>query len=387
MRGVAINFPDMRLSAFVRSEMVKSSIRILNLVAFTILGFSLMASGRSGSGLIVSDHLRLQAPADRVWLARDSVVEMERCWQFINKATGGMLPRQIIVIISMDSVEPSINLKESIITIGLGNPEASYDMKSFLEHSAAREMARMGLINLSGRTGSKSDDEFLISGMAEILVHEYTQSTRSLKSAWIIAHYLDRMKLLGLKIQSDWVSFSEGKFNLRAASPGITFLEFCRDLYGREKLRKLFENLKKGSLSQGLYATFKSTAEDLERDWLQKVREYNEISDITVDSDEDAPQFKRVELIPNIAQAGTSLQIRLFLTDAGNNLNPSGVFLRDESSGSVFQAQAPVGKEAGTLFVNLPIEAGRQPGSYMYSATAVDEEGNVRNWHGTYIVQ
>jgi hypothetical protein len=387
MRRAAINCPDMGLSVFVRSEMVKSSIRISSLAAFMILCFSLMASARSGSGLIVSDHLRLQAPADRVWLARDSIVEMERCWQFTNKATGGMLPRQIIVIISMDSVEPSINLKESIITIGLGNPEASYDMKSFLEHSAAREMARMGLINLSGGTGSRGDDEFLISGMAEILVHEYTQSTRSLKSAWIIAHHLDRMKLLGLKIQSDWVSFSEGKSNLRAASPGITFLEFCRDLYGREKLRKLFENLKKGSLAQSLYATFKSTAEDLERDWLQKVREYNEISDITVDSDEDAPQFKRAELIPNIAQAGTSLQIRLFVTDAGNNLNPSGVFLWDESSGSVFQAQAPVEKEAGTLFVNLPIEAGRQPGSYVYSVTAVDEEGNVRNWRGTYMVQ
>jgi len=298
-----------------------------------------------------------------------------------------MLPRQIIVLLTMDSIDASINLKESIIIIGLGNPAASYEMQRYLEHAAAREMARMGLLNLSSGTESKNDNEFLISGMAEILVHEYTQSTRSLKSAWIIAHYLDRMKLLGLKIQSDWNSYSEGEPGLRATSPGITFLEFCRDLYGREKLRKIFEGLRKGGLSQSLFAVYKSTAEALEGGWLQQVREFDEISDITVDSNEDAPQFKRAELIPDIAKVGTSLQIRLFITDAGHNLNASGVFLQDESSGSVLQARSPAGKKADYVLVNLPIEAGRQSGSYAYAVTAVDEEGNVRNWRGTYVVQ
>jgi hypothetical protein len=387
MRGVVFNLPDMGLLLFINSEMVRSTFRILQLAALAVLCFSLTTSGQSRSGLTVSDHLRVQAPADRGYLARNSISEMERCWQFMNKATGGMLPRQIIVLLSMDSVENSINLKESIITIGLGNPAATYEMKSYLEHSAAREMARMGLLNLSDGTVSKNDNEFLISGMAEILVHEYTQSTRGLKSAWIIAHFLDQMKLLGLKIQSYRASYSEGESDLRAAAPGITFLEFCRDLYGRDKLKKIFEGLRKGNLSQSLFATFKSTPEALESGWLQKVREYSDISDVTVDSDEDAPQFRQAELIPDIAKAGTSLQIRLFITDAGNNLSTSAVFLKDESSGSVFQAQSPVEKKAGYMLVKLPIEASRQPGSYAYSATAVDEEGNVRNWQGTYVVQ
>lgn len=387
MRGVVASMPAVRLSLFTNSEMLRSSIGISRLIILTILCISLSAAGQSRTGLTVSEHLRVQAPPDRGWLARDSISEMERCWQFMNRATGGMLPRQITVLISMDAVENSTNLRESIITIGLGNPTASYDMKSFLEHSAAREMAHMGLANLSGGTGLRNDSEFLLAGMAKILVHEYTQSTRNLESAWIIAHYLDQMKLLGLKIQSNWISFSGGKDNLRAASPGITFLQFCRDTYGREKLRKLFESLKKGNLSQGLDTTFKSTAEVLESSWLQKVREYDEISDITIDSDENVPQFKRTELIPDIAQSGTSLQIRLFITDGDNNLSPGGVFLKDESSGSVFQAQPPAEKEAGYMFVNLPIEAGRQPGPYTYAVTAIDEEGNVRNWRGTYTVQ
>ena len=387
MRGVVISSQDRELLLFVITEMVRSFIRSFHLVAIAIFCVSLAAPGQSRIGLIVSDHLRVQAPADRGWLARDSISEMERCWQFMNKATGGMLPRQLIVVITMDAINNSINLKESIITIGLGNPAAPYKMKSFLEHSAAREMARMGLIRLSGGAGSTNNNEFLFSGMAEILVREYTHSTRSLKSAWIMAHYLDQMGLLGFKIQSDWASFSKGESNLRTACPGITFLEFCRDLHGREKLKKIFESLKKGSLSQGLFAAFKSTAEALESGWLQKVREYDNISDVTVESDEDAPQFKRAELLPDVARAGISLQIRLFLSDAGNNLDPGGVFLRDENSGAVFQAQSPLEKTPDYLIVNMPIEAGRQPGPYTYVVTAIDEEGHVRNWRGTYDVQ
>jgi hypothetical protein len=366
--------------------MARSSLHIFWLTALAIPCLFLTAMGQSRSNLAVSDHLRVQAPMDRVWLARDSITEMERCWQFMNRATGGMLPSQIIVLLSKEAAVNSINLKESVITIGLGNPAASYEVSSFIEKSAVKEMARIGLINLSGGARAKSDCEFLIFGMAEILVHEYTQSTRTLKSAWVIAHYLDQMNLLGLKMQSDWASFSEGNSNLRAASPGVTFLEFCREQYGREKLKKIFAGLKMNSLSQSLYSAFRSSPETLESEWLKKVREYSDFSDMTFDSDNDAPQFKRAELVPGTARPGASLQIRLFIQDDGNNLSASGVFLRDETSGSVFQARVPVGKDAGYVFVDLPIEAGRQPGSYAYSATAVDEEGNIRNWRGTYVV-
>jgi hypothetical protein len=367
--------------------MVKSALLNLKLIAFAILCFSLPVSGQSGSGRIVSEHLRIQVPADREWLARDTIMDMERCWQFMNGATGGMLPRKVFVIVSMDPVESSINLPECTITIGLDQPGASYDLRSFLTHSTTRAIARMGLINLSRGTGPRDDNEFLYAGMVEILAHEFDQSTRSLNSAWIIAYYLDQMKLLGLKTQSDWSSFSNDKHNLRAASPGITFLASCRELYGREKVMKLFESLRKGSLSESLAAAFKTAAGTLESAWLQKVRAFSDINDITLASDGDVPQLLRTELVPNTARAGTSLQIRLFIKDGGNNLIADGVFLKDASSGSVLQAQAPPGKDKAYIFVDLPIEAGRQPGSYKYSVTAVDETGNVRNWLGTYTLQ
>jgi hypothetical protein len=373
--------------AFAESKMFRSALLIVNLAAFAILPFSLPASGQSGSGRMVSEHLRLQVPADREWLARDTIMEVERCWQFMNGATGGSLPRKMVVIVSLEPIESSANLAESTITIGMGQPAASYDLRSFLVHSAAREMARMGLINLSRGTGLRDDSEFLYAGMAETLAHEFNQSTRSLNGAWIIAHFLDRMNLLGLKVQSDWPSFSNGKRNLRTASPGITFLASCRELYGREKVIKLFESLKKGNLSESLVAAFKTPAATLESAWFQKVRAYSDFPDITLASEGDVPQLVRTELTPDIVRAGTSLQIRLFIRDGGNNLSPDGVFLKDESSGLVLQAQAPPGKETAYMVVDLPIEAGRQPGSYKYSVTAVDEAGNVRNWRGTYNLQ
>jgi hypothetical protein len=37
--------------------------------------------------------------------------------------------------------------------------------------------------------------------------------------------------------------------------------------------------------------------------------------------------------------------------------------------------------------VDLPVEAGRTPGSYELSITAIDEAGNVRTWTRSYTVE
>jgi hypothetical protein len=364
--------------------MARSVFLFFSLAAFLILQIPNSALGQSGSGRMVSEHLRLEVPADREWLARDAIMDIERCWQFMNGATAGLLPREIIVIASMNPVENPLNLSESIITIGMGQPEASYQPRNFFVHGAAREMARMGLINLSQGTGVRDETEFLYAGMAETLAHDFNQSARSLSGAWVIAHYLDRMKLLGLRVQSAWPSFSNNRRTLRTAAPGITFLASCRELYGRDKVTKLFEYMKKGTLPENLLAAFKTPASSLEKAWLQRVRAYSDFSDIMLESEEDMPQLVRTQLIPDAPQAGSPLQIRLYIKDGGNNLSPDGIFLTDEGSASVLQAQAPLGKDTSYVNVDLPIEPARKPGAYNYSVIAVDEAGNVRNWRGTY---
>ncbi len=169
------------------------------------------AQAQPVSDKIVSEHVRLRIPVEREWLGRDSIMDLERCWRFMNGATGERLPRKILVVIAWDKQSSFADPDLATISIGMNDPAAPPNLRRFLIHSAAREMARMGLLELARGIADREGSEFLFEGMSEILAREYDHSARSLESAWVVAHFLDRMKLLGLKAQSRWSEFSGGR--------------------------------------------------------------------------------------------------------------------------------------------------------------------------------
>jgi hypothetical protein len=368
--------------------MFRTAYRFLAFAAFAGLISAPLIHAQSMDDRIMSEHVRIRVPLEREWLGRDTIMDLERCWRFMNAATGDSLPRRILLVIDWDGLLTATKYQESSISVGMSRPAAAADTKNFLLHSSAREMARLGLYALSsGATDrSREESEFLVEGMAEILTHEYERSSRSLNGAWIISQLLDKMKLLGLNVQTSWASFSGGRRDLRAASPGITFLTTCRQLYGRERVLKLFESLRKGNLQESLSTAFKTSPVALEEQWLKRVRGYQEVEEVTVTSEEDAPQLLKTVSVPDAGKAGSSLQLRLFVKDGSNDLFAWGVFLKDEASGKVLQAQPASEKGSKYIAVQIPIEAGLQPGQYDYRITAVDESGNVRNWRGKYAV-
>ncbi|HYK88059.1 MAG TPA: hypothetical protein VE398_04785 [Acidobacteriota bacterium] len=356
------------------------------IAAFILLLTAPLVHSQSVDDRIRSEHLRIRVPLEREWLGRDSIMDLERCWRFMNAATGDSLPRPILVVIDWNGADTSTNYQDFSIVVGMNQPSAAPDAKSFLFHNSAREMARLGLYVLSRGASARQENAFLVEGMSEILVHEYERNSRSLSGAWIISQQLDRMKLLGLNIQSAWASFSGGHHNLRTASPGITFLMTCRELHGRDRVLKLFESMRKGNLLESIAATFKTGPELLEAEWLKRVRSHQDPEEVTVTSDEDAPQLLKTASVPEACRAGSALQLRLFVKDGSNDLLPWGIFLLDEASGRVLQAQAGQEKGASYIAVSVPIEEGRKPGQYGYRIIAVDESGNVRNWRGKYTV-
>jgi hypothetical protein len=221
--------------------------------------------------------------------------------------------------------------------------------------------------------------------MAEILVREYDHSSRSLEGAWVICQYLDDMKLLGVATQRSWAEFSSGKRCFRNAAPGITLLTTSRELQGRDAPLKLFELLRRNSLSASLAAVFKTSAAEAENIWLKKVREYQAVDEITL-APEDVPQLLQTALLPGSVKPGETLEVQLYLKSRKNNLLPEGVFFRDERTGRVQQAHPPSEKGAGYLLVKLPIDANCPPGEYRFQLTAIDESGNMRCWPGKYKV-
>jgi hypothetical protein len=222
--------------------------------------------------------------------------------------------------------------------------------------------------------------------MSEILEHEFEHSSRSLEAAWAISRFLDEMQMLGLSTQRSWSAFSSGKRCLRNAAPGITFLTTFRELQDRERPMKLFETLGKMSLTRSLEKTFKAPIAELEKTWLKRVREYRIPDEITV-AEEEAPQLLQTASIPETGQSGTRVQIRLFFQDLIGNLLPEGVFVRDERTHRVLQAQAAPEKNAGFFMVRIPLDGDCPPGKYEFQITAIDESGNLRRWSGSYSVQ
>ena len=317
-------------------------------------------------------------------LGRDLSGEMERCYDFMNRATGPRLPRKIVIIASWDQTINSCDQEDDVITVGMNQPAAAADPGAFLLHGAGREMARLGLLETSGGT-RRDDAEFLFEGMIEILIHEYDHTSRGLDGAWVIAKDLDDMKLLGMTTQRSWSTFSAGKRCFRTAAPGITLLTTYRELLGREAPLRFFEALKKNSLAASLSLAFRAPATEVESVWLKKVREHQDVDEVTIKA-EDAPQLLKTILNPGIAKPGTTIAMQLFLKNRKNNLLPEGVFVRDERSGKVLQGETASEKGLNYLLVKIPVEPNCLPGQYKYQVTAIDETGNLRRWAGSYKV-
>jgi hypothetical protein len=331
---------------------------------------------------IGSDHVRLRMPAEREALGRDLAGELERCYIFMNRATGQSLPRKLLIVVSWDQTESSCNWQNAVIVVGMKQPAASADVKSFLLHNAAREIARLGLLELSDGA-QREDTEFLFEGMIEILVHEFDHSSRSLEGAWVISRFLDEMKQLGIASQRSWAKFSSGKRCLRSAAPGITLLTTYREMQGRDTPLKLFEALKKNSLTTSLSLAFKAPMAEIENIWLKRVRDYRPADEITIVADK-APRLLQTAVIPGFAKPGTTVELQLSFKDRYGNLLPDGVFVRDGRTGNVMQADAASEKGTGSMVVKIPIEPSCLPGDYKYEVTAIDETGNLRTYTGSY---
>src|SRR5688572_26359812 len=268
-------------------------------------------------GMLVSEHVRMKIPVERQWLGRETMADLERCWSYVNGALDDKMPRRVLVIVLWESPESSTNYGESSISIGMAHPAAAADMKSFLLHRAAVGMARLGLAELSRQGTLREESQFLAEGMCEIIAREYRQSTRGLAGAWVLAHFLERTKLLGLAPQSSWSTFSRGRLDLRAVSPGVTLVTTLRELYGRERIIKLFEALKKDGLEDALTSTFRSPARVLEQTWIKKVRDYKISDEVTVTSEENVPRLR--EMVSANAHSGGNLQLRLSIADVGGD--------------------------------------------------------------------
>jgi hypothetical protein len=355
---------------------------------FAALTFSLIAclfaSGASPAQQLVSaasEHVLLFMPSERESLGREMIADIERCFGFMNRATNESLPRKISITVDFNQPDSSCNLRRSSITLGMSRPLG--DLKPFLFHSAAREIARLGLLALS-QGAQREDTEFLFEGMAEILVHEFDHSSRSLEAAWVVSQFLDEMQMLGLGHQRAWSRFSGGKRCHRNASPGITFLTTFRELQDRERPLKLFEALKKKSLTDSLSEAFRAPASELESTWLKRVRAYS-ATEITTAA-EEAPELVQTRLVPDTGEPGTAMELRLFIEDSARNLLPDSVFVKDERTGRVLQVQAASEKGVGFLVAIIPVEENCPPGQYKYQVTAIDEAGNLRRWSGSYTV-
>jgi hypothetical protein len=335
---------------------------------------------------VVSEHIRLQVPSEREWLARDVNTEFERAWSFLRRAVGTM-PRRVLFIIDWKSPLTTTDSSTATVRLGMNSAAAAADPKSFALHAGTREMARLALIDLSGGGAESESASFLLEGMSEILVHEYNRSTRNLEGAWVVARLLQQMKLLGFAQQFPWTGFAAAQHSLRTVAPGITFLETCRELRGRESLIKLFEALGKSPVEIALFTVFKTNAAALEKLWLEKVANYDAPEEVTATAPEDAPDLNRVVFMPGTARAGNPFQARLYLGDRIGDLLPEAVFVNDKASGKTLQGRASSDEKERYVSVDLPVEAGRTPGSYELSITAIDEAGNVRTWTRSYTVE
>jgi hypothetical protein len=389
---MTMNLPLLRVS--LKTKLSADAWRLLSTMPRSMLFFAMLTCFWGASvggpavsyawqtGGISSEHVHMLLPLERESLGRELIGDIERCYIFMDKATDGSLPRKIYITVDWD--RPDTRCSRNNASIVLGMSQSVGDVKEFLFYSAAREIAHMGLLELSGGA-QREDTEFLFEGMIEILVHEYNHTSRRLEAAWVFSKYLDELHMLGLANQRSWSEFSAGKRCLRTASPGITFLTTFRLLQGRGQPIKLFKALRKKGLSDSLTEAFKAPIAELESTWLQKVREYHVADEITTAA-EEAPQLREAKFVPETGRPGAELHLRLSIADSARNLLPNGVFVRDERTGRLTQVQAVSDANVDFLEAAIPIETDCPPGQYKYQVTAIDETGNVRRWNGSYTV-
>jgi hypothetical protein len=323
-------------------------------------------------------------PIERISFGSDIIGELEQCYLFMERASGGALPKKVYVSADWNKSDNLCNRLNSSILIGMNSPAAFSDAKGYLLHNSAREIARLGLLELSGGA-QKEDTLFVFEGMIEILAREYEHSTRSLEASWVISNYLKEMNLLGLAPQRSWSEFTSDSTAIRNTAPGVTFFTVFRDLQGRDKPLKFFQALKRNNIIDSLSLTFKAPATELESIWIKAVKERPDVEEIIV-SPEDVPQLAKTILLPDAIKPGSTLQLQLFMRDRKNNLFPSGVFIKDLRSGAVVQPKAASDKIGAAFLAMIPIDSSCPPGKYAYRVTAIDENGNLSRWDGSYIV-
>jgi hypothetical protein len=333
---------------------------------------------------IASQHVRMLVPAERGSIGREVISDIERFYEFANRATGSSLPQKIQIVVNWNQSESSCQWPDAGIIVGMKQPAAAANLRTFLFHSAAREIARLGLLELSGGA-QREDTEFLFEGMIEILVHEFDHSSRKLEAAWVFSKMFDEMKILGLASQRSWSTYSDGLRCLRNAAPGITFLTTFRELQSRDRPLKLFEALRKSSLTASLTETFRAPSAELENIWLKRVREYPINDEITTMA-EEAPQLSKSQFVPDAGKPGSILQLRLFIEDRARNLLPNGVFVKDIRTGRLLRVLPSSENGIDYLLTEIPIDENCPPGEYAYQITAIDESGNLRRWNGNYVV-
>jgi hypothetical protein len=326
----------------------------------------------------------VRVPPEREWLAKDTIPDLERCWQFIERAVKGKLPRRVFVAADWRKPATWTRAGEDTLFIGMDDPGAVSNPRGFFLHQVAREMARLALLELSRGGAGREQSLFLLEGMIEIYAHEFRGSSRGLEAAWVLSHLMDQTGNLGLSRSSPWSEFSRGRRDLCVTSPGVTFLLTCRQLYGREKLLKLFEGLRNQGLAEACQSAFGAPAASLEQAWLQKVRDYDPTPDVTVTAEADAPALRQAVVDPPASPAGATVQMRLSIDDPSGDLLPCGIFVSDLRSGKVRQARAVEDAGGKYLLAEIPIEADAAPGKYGLRVTAVDAAGNVRTWSREY---
>jgi hypothetical protein len=364
--------------------MLKSIFLRAVLACLLMPGFFTSESFAVQMGTIASKHVMLQMPLERELLGRELTANIERCYEYMDRSINKSLPRKIFITVDWNLSESTNNYRTDSITIGMNQPAAFKNEKGFLLHGIAREMARLGLLNIS-QGAQREDTEFLFEGMIEILVHEFDHSSRNLETAWATAHLLDEMQMLGLAQQRSWSAFSSGKRNHRSAAPGITFLQTFRDLQDRDRPLKFFELLRNNSLFNALGFAFKAPAPDLESAWLKKVREY-QIPDELTSKAEDAPQLIKSEIFPKAAKPGTPIQLKLYIEDAARDLFTESIFVKDERSGRVYPVQSISDNNEQFYTLTIPIESNCAAGMYAYQVIAIDESGNLQRFKGSYSV-
>ena len=367
-----------------RTSMLQSAVRILIiwLSAAFWLTFACVAQAQTMSDRIVSEHVRMILPMEREWVGRDAIMDVERCWRFVNGFMGGTLPRRILVEINWNDGRTKTD-PEGRIAIGMRTPAADFDPRFFIVRSAVRETARLGLLGLGRGTPARGGNDLLLEGMSEIVAREFFHTTRALAGAWVHAQMLDRLKPLSLA-QISPGTLPDESHDLRADAAGITFLITCTDLQGRDRTLKLFESLRRGLvLEQGILEAFKITPPALESAWLKRVRAYTVAEGIQATQDEDKPKLDRIQCVPVSDARGTRLQLRVFVRKGTNILLPEGIYAYDEASSRVSAGRAPDERGAQYLLVEIPAEAGKIPPSFSYRIVAIDEGGGVSDWQGS----